>query len=185
MENDYIDRVLAGDTNAFSYFVKRYQQMALTIAFRISQSQEEAEEIVQDAFVKAFNGLHRFRRASKFSSWLYQIVVNEALSRTRKRKLDKVSIDISELKDKFISNASIAIENLEQEEKRTVILKILARMKPKERLILQLFYLDEYSIQEIEEITSFTKSNIKVLLHRARKSFQKFLNPIELKTIWV
>lgn len=183
MENEYLDKVLAGDTDAFRYFVRRYQQMSFTIAFRIIQSREEAEEAVQDAFVKAFKGLRRFRRDSKFSSWLYQIVVREALNRTRKKKYNRVAVDVADLNDNFAAEAAAAIEQLEQQEQKALIQTVLNRLKPKERLVLQLFYLDEHSLKEIVDTTGFSLANVKVLLYRARKNFEKALSPEQLKEI--
>jgi len=87
MELLYIKQIMSGDVSRFAYFVDAYKDMAFTIAFRIVNNREDAEEVVQDAFVKAYTSLHTFRQDAKFSTWLCKIVVNTAISKTRKKKL--------------------------------------------------------------------------------------------------
>ena len=95
MENQYIREVLNGNPNRFSYFVSQYKDMAYSIAFRIVNNNEDAEEIVQDSFVRAFKSLHKFRQSSKFSTWFYRIVVNRALSVRSQVKKSIIEIDIN------------------------------------------------------------------------------------------
>lgn len=168
-ENEHIQRVLEGDTDAFRYFIQTYQSYAYSLALRIVRRPEVAEEVVQDAFLKAFKALRQFNRTAKFSTWLYPIVTRQALSYVRKKKLPTTMLETAAA----ISDSTLsAARQLEKTEERQLIEQVLERMKPKERLVLQLFYLEEQSIQEVETITGFSSSNIKVLLHRARKSFQ-------------
>lgn len=79
-EQKWIKSILAGDTKSFSCLVAKYQQMAFTIAFRILENREEAEEVVQDAFVKMYRALPSFQFGSKFSTWFYKIVYNTAIT---------------------------------------------------------------------------------------------------------
>ena len=78
-EKQRVQQVLSGNTSAFGYFVETYQDMAITIAYRICGNKQDAEDLVQDSFVKAYHNLHSFRHESKFSSWFYRIVYNTAL----------------------------------------------------------------------------------------------------------
>ena len=82
----YIERTMQGDTQAFGVLVERYQDFIFTIVLRILKIREEAEEVAQDAFIKAFESLSSFRGESKFSSWLYSIAYRKALDRLRKNK---------------------------------------------------------------------------------------------------
>ena len=86
-DKDYIERVLGGDVNAFTYLVDEYKGMVYTIALRMLKNSEDAEELAQDIFVKAFNSLKNFKFESKFSTWLYRITYNGAISRLRKNRL--------------------------------------------------------------------------------------------------
>ena len=97
MDEYYLRLVLAGDASKYSYFIDNYKGMAFSIAYRIAGNREDAEEIVQDAFLKAFRSLGKFRRGSKFSTWFYRIVVNTSLSRVRTAKPATSSLDEYEI----------------------------------------------------------------------------------------
>lgn len=167
MDQLHIRKVRNGDTSAFSYFVKQYKDMAYTIAISVVKNEFTAEEVVQDAFVKAFKNLDSFHLESKFSTWFYRIVTNEALMRLK--KLKKEFLDFNAEYDENIYDESVDLNIIEEQRKFLVneALKILA---PKESLVLRLFYLEEERIKAICEITGWSESNVKVLLHRARKN---------------
>lgn len=86
MDSLYLQKIIAGDISKFSYFIEKYKDMAFSIAFRIINNREDAEEIVQDSFLKAFKSLKKFRQDSKFSTWFYRIVVNHSLSKLKREK---------------------------------------------------------------------------------------------------
>ena len=168
MDDAFIDKVLSGDTEAFRYFLKKYKDMAFNVAVSIVKDDHYAEEVVQDAFMKAFNGLKSFRRTAQFKSWFYRIVVNESFQRLKKIKRNPVSIvdEISDMKDEDPT------EGLEQTYKIRAALNVLS---PKEGLALTLFYLEEYSVKEMVAITGWSSANTKVILHRARKNLRAIL----------
>ncbi|MFW6101986.1 MAG: RNA polymerase sigma factor, partial [Bacteroidota bacterium] len=89
----YIERVLQGDHSSYATLVERHKDMVFTLAYRILKSREDAEEISQDAFMKAYRSLKKFRKEAKFSTWLYRIVYNLCVSRLRKNKKQIVSLD--------------------------------------------------------------------------------------------
>lgn len=169
----YIQRVKEGDVDAFRYLVKAYQEMSYSIAISMVKNDFDAKEVVQSAFIKCYKGLNSFKGQSRFSSWLYKIVVNEALRFLRKKKSRSWTVRLEEEAHIFQNERNQGLKEIEQEEKKKEIKKVLQLMKPKEALMLKLFYLHELSILEIEEITGFSKSNVKVLLHRARLNFSK------------
>ncbi len=168
MENIYMDRVLSGDIDAFRYFIKTYKDMAFSIAFSIVKDEQYAEEVVQDAFMKAFNGLKKFHRKAAFKSWFYRIVVNESFLRLRSIKKDRKMISIEEQSDAIME---VQFEEI-TESHGAKIHKVLSLMEPKESLALELFYLQELSINDMMQITGWSKGNTKVILHRARKSLR-------------
>ena len=102
MEELYLRLVLEGDVSKFSWFIDRYKGMAFSIAYRVVNNKEDAEEVVQDAFLKAFKSLDKFRRDSKFSTWFYRIVVNTALTRVRTETPKQESFDETAAGDKLV-----------------------------------------------------------------------------------
>lgn len=167
----HIQRVLDGDKDAFRYLVRNYQEMGYSIAISIVKNEIDAKDVVQNAFIRVFKSLRTFREDSKFSTWFYRIVVNESLKHLRKGKLGRETISFKDDSKDYGEVFNAALNNLDVEDRNNRIDKALDLMKPKEALVLKLHYLHERRINEIESITGFSKSNIKVLLFRARKSF--------------
>lgn len=176
-DSHYIKKVLQGHAASFKVLVKRHQSLAYTLALRIAKNHEDAEEIAQDAFLKAYDALRTFKHESKFSTWLYQIVYRTAISKLRKKGLDYTPLD--ELQN--VGNIHVyqiggdknnleGFDALHVQERKKIILEAIARLKENESVVLTLFYLSEQSIREIEKITGYSISNIKTLLHRGRNS---------------
>jgi RNA polymerase sigma-70 factor (ECF subfamily) len=168
MESEYIQKVLNGDTQAYRYFIEKYRNMAYSLAISIVKNVPTAEEVTQDAFLSAYKSLRNFEQKAKFSTWLYKIVTNEALKRLRKKNF-KYADDISELNSSEYAEINNSILALTEQEQKHYINLGLERLPPNDSLILRLFYLDERNIKEIIDITGFSKTNIKTILHRARK----------------
>src|SRR5690606_3939394 len=93
---EIIDAVLAGNQYLYSDLIRRHQRYVFTLALRFSKNREDAEEIAQDTFVKAYRYLNNYQRTSKFSTWLYTIVYNTSMTFLRKKKLDTLSLDQEE-----------------------------------------------------------------------------------------
>ena len=167
MDDLYIQKVCEGNDDAFRYFVRKYQDMAFTVAVSIMKDPLAAEEAVQDAFVKGFKNLKSFNRKSTFKTWFYRIVVNEALARVKKSKTEIVSFTNDYETEPVDENA---ILSLHKEEQAYLINEALNQLPANESLALRLFYLEEESIKEVCEITGWSESNTKVILHRARKN---------------
>ncbi|RLD69404.1 MAG: hypothetical protein DRI95_00060 [Bacteroidetes bacterium] len=177
MESLYIRKIIEGDVSKFSYFVESYKNMAFSIAFRIINNTEDAEEVVQDSFLKAFKSLSKFRKDSKFSTWFYKIVVNSSLSKIKKPRLDISSdIDLINEKEVIIENVGSAYKSLTLADQKKYIDIALGELNYEERLILSLYYLNENSIEEVSEITGIKKETIKMKLLRARKKMYIVLN---------
>lgn len=177
-EKQQIRKVLKGDTSAFTYFVDTYQDMAVTIAYRICGNRQDAEDIVQNAFVKAFHNLHTFRSDSKFSTWFYRIVYNTALTHISNSNFNTEFVDYKLMDaDSSFSDWDI-MEQIHENERREIINRAMDRMPKDESLLLTLYYLEENSVKDICSITALTESNVKVKLHRARKRFADILGSI-------
>jgi RNA polymerase sigma-70 factor (ECF subfamily) len=186
MENQYIREVLDGNPNRFSYFVSQYKDMAYSIAFRIVNNKEDAEEIVQDSFMRAYKSLHKFKQSSKFSTWFYRIVVNRALSVRSQVKKSIIEIDINAIPEIQFEEIDTAYRNLTQVERVKFINSALKELPEEDSLLLTLFYLNENSIEEITQITGIKVENVKMKLLRARKKMYMILEEnlkLELKSI--
>jgi RNA polymerase sigma-70 factor (ECF subfamily) len=175
MDELYIRKVLEGDPEAFRYFLKTYKDMAFHVAVSIVKDSYYAEEVVQDAFMKAFKGLRSFNGTAKFKTWFYRIVVNEAFQRLRKTKKEIVSFVPGE---EIIRLEDTPLYDLQEEEQKHMIGEALNRLPPKESLVLALFYLEDYSLADICNITGWSLSNTKIILHRARKDIRSLLGSI-------
>lgn len=163
-EEKVIDAVINGDANSFSLIVDAYKNMVFTLCIQLMKDNMLAEEIAQDVFLKAYRNLHAFKRESKFSTWLYKIAYNTCLSALRKKK-----IEFGELNESIHGNDSNnAFDELVKEDRNSMIKDLLLNLKEDDRVIIQLFFLEEQSIKEIAHITGMTDSNIKVKLHRSK-----------------
>lgn len=181
MDAHYINEVLKGNTNAFGYFIRTYQNKAFGVAVSIVKREDDAKDIVQDSFITAYSSLSNFRNDAKFSTWFYRIVVNTALQYIKREKRKDEVIGEYSIADDEKAAFNNALGQLQKQDLKNLIKKVFEKIPAKEALILQLYYIDDQSIAEIEEITAFTKSNVKVLLHRGRTSFYKMLKEGNIK----
>jgi RNA polymerase sigma factor (sigma-70 family) len=179
----YIDKVLTGKSSAFSYIVDHHKDKVFNLAFRICGNHEEAEEIAQDSFLKAYRSLGRFKMKSTFATWIYRIVYNTAISYVRAKKKGILSLEDfpADAKDFLRNNASE--EESEKEFRSSLISFALQKVTDEERGLITLFYFEEMSTEEIADVTGITKSNIKVKLFRARQKMLEIIEKVEKKKI--
>ncbi len=147
--------------------------MAFSVAISIVKNELLAEEAAQEAFVQAYLSLSTFKKQAKFSTWFYKIVVHCSYKLIQKRPIQQVELDILNHDIEFDENA---LQNMIEEEQKQIINEVLMKLPSNESLALRLFYLEELSIQELCEITGWTNTNAKVILHRARKKMAIELN---------
>jgi RNA polymerase sigma-70 factor (ECF subfamily) len=172
-ENLLIDRILAGEQNLYAELVNRHKSYAFTIALKILENKPEAEEAAQDAFIKAYHHLGSFNRESKFSTWLYRIAFNTAVSYKRKRKASYQSIE-----NVIIEYGQEGEGTLERNDKKKFIRQAMAKLNEADQLAITLFYLQEFALEEIAEITGMQANTVKVRVHRARQRLADELQSI-------
>lgn len=181
-----IDKVLDGDNNAFGELVDRYQNFVFTIAIRILRNTEEAEEVAQDSFIKAYDSLPSFRGDSKFSTWLYRIVYHKSLDRLKMNKRHRTYEIIEEITDDNLDHIENGLEYMLSEERTGIIKKCIDQLPEEDAAIISLFYFEEQSVKEIAMVTDLTEDNIKIKLYRSRKKLfsllQGYINPEISKT---
>lgn len=168
-DNEIISRVLAGEQNAYADLVTRYQNYVFTLTLRLIKSREDAEEVAQDVFVKAYRSLADFRGESKFSTWLYTITNTTSITFLRKKKLETHSLDnekIFELADS--KDSGLRANTIEQKSRVGMVTRAIALLSPDDAEIITLFYKVEQSLDEIGKILGLETNTVKVRLHRAR-----------------
>ncbi|WP_075341325.1 RNA polymerase sigma factor [Tenacibaculum agarivorans] len=168
-DQTYIEKILQGNTNAFAFLVEKYKVMVFSLALKMLKNKEEAEEVSQDTFIKAYKNLSKFKGDSKFSTWLYKIAYRNCLDNLKKNKERYVVDTIDEVTIHKISSTEDILESISRKERAIVIKKCLNDLPEEERTLLWMFYFDELNLKEIMEITGLSSSNLKVKLHRARK----------------
>ena len=177
-ETHIIHRILKGETSLYEYFLDKYSQQVFILIIRIVENQEDAEELTQDTFLKAFEHLSSFKAESSFSTWIYRIAYNTAISATRKRKQELIVMDsamLMNISDQQIDDAL----NDESEERVGKLNKAIKKLDAVERALISLFYNEEKTIGEIALILGLTESNAKVKLHRIRKKLYILITEAE------
>lgn len=177
-ETHIIHRILKGETSLYEYFLDKYSQQVFILIIRIVENQEDAEELTQDTFLKAFEHLSSFKAESSFSTWIYRIAYSTAISATRKRKQELIVMDsamLMNISDQQIDDAL----NDESEERVGKLNKAIKKLDAEERALISLFYNEEKTIGEIALILGLTESNAKVKLHRIRKKLYILITEAE------
>lgn len=172
-DRDAIAKVLKGETQEFRILVDRYKNYVYAIIVRILNNNEDAEEAAQDTFIKCFQYLKSFSGNSKFSTWLYRIAFNTAISYKRKPKI--VVSGLESIMPNVASAEHDTSYGLNQEDQKKAIENGLLELAPVDATVLTLFYLKECSMEEISKITGIKTNAVKVKLFRARKKLADIL----------
>ncbi|MGB5206067.1 MAG: sigma-70 family RNA polymerase sigma factor [Eudoraea sp.] len=183
--DDYlIDKVIKGENNAYAELVDRYKQMVYTLAYKIVKNREDAEEVAQDTFVKAYNALNDFKGDSKFSTWLYKIAYYRSLDylNKNKRRVKTTKIDISE--EYNIASLDDALDALEAKDRAEIIKHAIQKLPGEDSVLITLYYFETLSLNEISKVMGISPNTIKVRLFRGRKRLAKILeNNLEKEII--
>lgn len=172
-DNYYIEKVINGQPNYFSYIVEKYQDIVYSIAFKVLKNREDAEEIAQESFVKAYKSLHTFRGTAKFSTWMYRITYNTCITEVRKKKIRFTSTDDIQIGEEA---EEMNLDGIPAENREKAIKAAMEKLPEDEYTLVLLYYFEDQSIDEIGKITGLTESNVKVKLFRARKKLYVILN---------
>lgn len=175
----YIERVKKGNTECFACLIDKYSQQVFTLIVRIVRNREDAEELAQDVFMKIFRSLPSFKGESSFSTWVYRIAYNTAISATRKKQREILSIEedsFSNLSEEIVANR---LNQTNNDEQLAVLDKALELLSPDDRALIHLFYLKEKTIEDVSSITGLTESNVKTKLHRIRKKLYVLFTKLE------
>ena len=169
-----IGLVLKGDQQAYAGLVDRYQHFVFTLALKYLGSREDAEEVSQDVFVKAYRSLADFRGSSKFSTWLYTITYNTSVTWLRKKKVETVPMDeertFARVEGKV---SSLRADKVEEKSRHEMVNRAIRMLSADDANLLTLFYKGEQSLEEIGRILGLEPNNVKVKLHRARQRLKE------------
>ena len=164
-----VKAICSGNIDAFSILIERYSVLVYNLVYKIVGHKEDAEELTQDVFMKVLDALPKFHGEASFSTWIYRIAYNTAISAFRKAKQEKLVFDDAIIEctserlvdDYFNSDAT--------EELLVLMEKAIELLHVDERALITLFYLDGQSVEDVALIMALSVSNVKVRLHRVRK----------------
>jgi RNA polymerase sigma factor (sigma-70 family) len=175
----YIKEVLGGNSFAFKYLVERYKDRSFNLALRICGNREDAEEATQDAFLRSFRSLNDFRMESRYSTWLFRIVYNCAITSVRTRKSNILSLEDFPASYLDFKEAGCSEQEADREYTNALINFALQKLPEVDRGLIALHYFEEQSIKDIAKTTGLSKPNIKVRLFRARTRMLEIMQKAE------
>lgn len=173
-DQEIIESIKLGNHSDYSIIVDRYKDKAFSLLKKMLKNEQDAEETLQDCFIKAYNSLSGFKGEAKFSTWFYRIVYNTALTKlsSKKRKTENEMSSVDEhfdLKSDYDYNVS------ERKDMSEFIIELVNKLPAKHSAIISLFYLDEMSCEEISKTLDISLSNVKVMLHRSRNALKDII----------
>jgi RNA polymerase sigma-70 factor (ECF subfamily) len=178
-DEEVVARVLAGETAMFEIVMRRHNQRLYRVARAILRNDAEAEDVMQDAYVRAYEHLDQFAGRAKFSTWLARIAVHEALGRqhraNRYQELTPISEPEGDPMDRFASLAPDPEQQAASSEIRRLLEEAVEKLPDTYRVIFMLRDVEELSTTDAAEILEITEENVKVRLHRARALLRKSL----------
>ena len=187
-EAEMIAAILAGDTQLYHELICPHERSVYLMALSFMKNEADAEDIAQEAFLKAFRNLSTFRGESRFSTWLISITLNEARSRLRRQTIIRMqSLDDPPDDEGVVSPAllrdwrEIPLEAIERQEIRQMLQEAVVGLPTVYRQVFQLRDVEELSVKETAEALGISVPSVKVRLHRARMMLQKRLSPLLMK----
>ncbi|UOF91938.1 RNA polymerase sigma factor SigW [Fodinisporobacter ferrooxydans] len=178
-----IKRAKRGDQQAFAEIVERYKDKLYNVAFRMLGNRQEAEDAVQEAFLRAYANLKTYDSSYKFTTWIYRIITNLSIDRLRKRKIDE-SLDAANDPDEISLYHTISSDELTPEEEivrsetQDEVQSAILQLPPAYRATILLKYVHDRSVQEISEILRIPAATVKTRLHRGREALKGILEEI-------
>jgi RNA polymerase sigma-70 factor, ECF subfamily len=182
--NKRIKQVLKGDQDAFAEVIELYKDKVFQICFRMLGNRHEAEDISQEAFIRAYVNIHTFNQKRKFSTWLYRIATNLCIDRIRKKKPDYyldaevTGTDGLTMYSQVAADGQLPEEEVEEMELQAEIQRQILKLPDKYRSVIVLKYIEELSLQEISEILDLPLGTVKTRIHRGREALRKQLRNV-------
>ena len=173
-DQEIIDSVRKGNESDYSIIVDRYKNKAFSMLKRMLKNEFDAEEVLQDCFLKAYNSLNSFKGEAKFSTWFYRIVYNTALTKLSSKKR-MTEVEMTSVEDHFNLESNYGPDEIENKDLSEFLKEIVNKLPERYAAIITMFYLNEMNIEEISEVMQLSVSNVKVMLHRSRNSLRDLI----------
>jgi RNA polymerase sigma-70 factor, ECF subfamily len=177
-DNQIIEYIRGGDVRKYALLVDRHKDKAFTLAIRLVGNRGEADELVQDGFLRAYRSLEQFRGEAKFSTWLYRIVYNLCMTRVSRRRPQPDTVDFQDpaVENSFGEDGQQSFDlQLENQEQKEILEDEIGSLPEKYRVAVTLFYLQEMSYEEMTEILNLPLGTVKTNLFRGRNLLRERL----------
>ncbi|HEX6927230.1 MAG TPA: sigma-70 family RNA polymerase sigma factor [Longimicrobiaceae bacterium] len=172
-DTELVERVRAGDVEAYDLLVVRHMKRAYSVAYRLLGQREDAEDLVQDAFLAALEKIDTFKQGRSFAPWFYRILVNRGLNSRKSRSLRRMDALPPEISDASRS----PLRDTERAELKERLAEVLRTLPPRQKSIVELFELEGFSSLEIAEILGLSDGTVRWHLHQARAKLREALGP--------
>jgi len=173
-DQEIIDSVKRGNDSDYSIIVDKYKNKAFSMLKRMLKNEFDAEEVLQDCFLKAYKSLNAFKGEAKFSTWFYRIVYNTALTRLSSQKR-KTESEMTSVEDHFNLESQYEADEIEKKDLSKFVQETIAKLPERYSAVITMFYLNEMTIDEISGVMGLTVSNVKVMLHRSRNALRDLI----------
>jgi len=177
-----IRRVQDGDVAAFDHLIRKYRERLFSIIYNMTSNREDAADLTQEAFIKAFSSINRFKGKSSFFTWIYRIGVNTALSHLKKNRMRRF-FSFENLDEEVHSSDILEVLSVKMNSEKSSLAKelqeklneALQKLSPKHRAVVVLYEIEELSHQEISEVVGCSVGTVRSRLHYAKQQLQVFL----------
>jgi RNA polymerase sigma factor (sigma-70 family) len=173
-DQEIIDSVKRGNDSDYSIIVDKYKNKAFSMLKRMLKNEFDAEEVLQDCFLKAYKSLNAFKGEAKFSTWFYRIVYNTALTRLSSQKR-KTESEMTSVEDHFNLESQYGADEIEKKDLSKFVQETITKLPERYSAVITMFYLNEMTIDEISDVMGITVSNVKVMLHRSRNALRDLI----------
>lgn len=166
----WIKEVLAGNKQVFSHIINKYKNPLYATILRMTKNPDNAQDLVQEAFIKVYNQLGKFEQKGSFSNWLYRVAINHCMDEFRKKSYTTKKVELDETK---VVNSNHPEVIFLKKEKSRQLEKLIATLPEDERMIILLRYVNELGYKEISEMMDLPLTNVRNKLHRAKKKMRE------------
>ncbi|MCM3587390.1 RNA polymerase sigma factor [Mesobacillus maritimus] len=172
-ERQWISAVLAGDKQAYAHIIHKYKNPLYATILRMTKNQQDAHDLVQEAFIKIYHQLGKYDGKGSFSSWIYRVAINHCMDEFRKKRY---KMKVVEVRDDHMVDAHHPEVIFLKKEKSRQLEKLIETLPEEDRLILLLRYVNERSYEEISTLVNLPLSSVRNKLHRAKKKLRETVN---------
>lgn len=169
-DNRWVKEILSGDKQAYAHIIDKYKTPLYATILRMTKNPQDAQDLVQEAFIKVYRQLGKYDGEGSFSSWLYKVAINHCMDEFRKKEFQ---IKRVEIQDSMMESPDHPEIILLKKEKGRQLERLIATLPEDERLIILLRYVNECSYEEISDLTGAPLSTVRNKLHRAKKKMRQ------------